>query len=41
MTMSSRFSIVTHTVPEGWPRADATFTFVTDGVESAAAQAKR
>ncbi len=32
--------VVTHTVPEGWPRADAPFTFVTDGVESAVAQAK-
>ena len=32
--------VVTHTVPEGWPREDAPFTFVTDGVESALAQAK-
>ncbi len=32
--------MVTHTVPEGWPRGDAPFTFVTDGVESAVAQAK-
>src|SRR5712692_6957474 len=32
--------VVTHTVPEGWPRADAPFTFVTDGIESAVAQAK-
>jgi dihydrofolate reductase len=32
--------VVTHTVPEGWPREDAPFTFVTDGVESAVAQAK-
>jgi dihydrofolate reductase len=31
--------VVTHTVPEGWPRADAPFTIVTDGVESAVAQA--
>jgi dihydrofolate reductase len=30
--------IVTHTPPEGWD--DAPFTFVTDGVESAVAQAK-
>jgi dihydrofolate reductase len=29
--------VVTHTVPEGWPRADAPFTFVSDGVESAVA----
>lgn len=32
--------VVTHTVPKGWPREDAPFTFVTDGVESAVAQAK-
>lgn len=32
--------VVTHTVPDGWPRADAPFTFVTDGLESAIAQAK-
>jgi dihydrofolate reductase len=32
--------VVTHTVPEGWPRDGAPFTFVTDGVESAVAQAK-
>jgi dihydrofolate reductase len=32
--------VVTHTVPEGWPRADAPFTFVTDGVASAVAQAR-
>lgn len=32
--------VVTHTVPEGWPRDDAPFTFVTDGVESAVARAK-
>ncbi len=31
--------VVTHSVPEGWPRADAPFTIVTDGVESAVAQA--
>jgi dihydrofolate reductase len=31
--------IVTRTVPAGWPRADAPFTFVTDGLESAVAQA--
>ena len=33
--------VVTHSVPDGWPRGDAPFTFVTDGVESALAQAKR
>lgn len=32
--------VVTHTIPTGWPRADAPFTFVTEGVESAVAQAK-
>src|SRR2546425_8527910 len=32
--------VVTHTVPQGWPHDDAPFTFVTDGVESAVAQAK-
>ncbi|MGH8905398.1 MAG: dihydrofolate reductase family protein [Egibacteraceae bacterium] len=32
--------VVTHEVPAGWPRADAPFTFVTDGVESAVEQAK-
>ena len=31
--------VVTHSVPEGWPRKDAPFTFVTDGVASAVAQA--
>jgi len=32
--------VVTHSVPDGWPRDDAPFTFITDGVESAVAQAK-
>lgn len=32
--------VVSHTIPEGWPRDDAPFTFVTDGVESAIEQAK-
>jgi dihydrofolate reductase len=27
--------VVTHTMPSGWPRADAPFTFVHDGVETA------
>jgi dihydrofolate reductase len=31
---------MTHSIPEGWPRADAPFTIVTDGVQSAVAQAK-
>jgi dihydrofolate reductase len=32
--------VVSHTVPEGWPREDAPFTFVTDGLDKAVAQAK-
>jgi dihydrofolate reductase len=32
--------VVTHSVPEGWPRPGAPLTFVTDGVESAVARAK-
>jgi dihydrofolate reductase len=32
--------VVTHEVPEGWPRPDSTVHFVTDGIESAVAQAK-
>jgi dihydrofolate reductase len=32
--------VVTHNVPPGWPRDGAPFTFVTDGIESAVAQAK-
>lgn len=32
--------VVTHSVPEGWPRDDAPFTFVTDGIERAIEQAK-
>lgn len=32
--------VVSHSVPDGWPRDDAPFTFVTDGVGSAVAQAK-
>ena len=31
--------VVTHTVPDGWPRDDVPFTFVTDGVEHAIALA--
>jgi dihydrofolate reductase len=27
--------VVTHSVPEGWPREDAAFTFVSDGIQSA------
>lgn len=32
--------IVTHSVPDGWPRGDTPFTFVTDGVAGAVRQAK-
>jgi dihydrofolate reductase len=32
--------VVTHSLPEGWPRDDAPFTFVTDGIERAVEQAK-
>jgi dihydrofolate reductase len=33
--------VVTHTVPDGWPRPDAPLTFVTEGgVEAAVSQAK-
>jgi dihydrofolate reductase len=32
--------VVTHTVPDGWPRGDRQITFVTDGVERAVEQAK-
>src|SRR4026209_2629453 len=32
--------IVTHQVPEGWPRPGSTVHFVTDGIESAVDQAR-
>ncbi|MCX4726725.1 dihydrofolate reductase family protein [Streptomyces sp. NPDC090052] len=32
--------VVSHSIPDGWPRADTPLTFVTDGVESAIAQAR-
>jgi dihydrofolate reductase len=32
--------VVTHQVPEGWPRPRSTVEFVTDGIESAVARAK-
>jgi dihydrofolate reductase len=32
--------VVTHQVPDGWPRPGSTVHFVTDGIESAVAQAK-
>ena len=30
--------VVTHHVPDGWPRPDSTGEFVTDGIESAVAR---
>jgi dihydrofolate reductase len=32
--------VVTHQVPDGWPRPDSTVEFVTDGIDSAVARAK-
>jgi dihydrofolate reductase len=32
--------VVTHDVPDGWPRPNSTVHFVTDGLESAVRQAK-
>lgn len=32
--------VLTHSVPDGWPRAGAPFTFVTDGIEAAIRTAK-
>jgi dihydrofolate reductase len=32
--------VLTHDVPGGWPRPDSTVHFVTDGIESAVAQAR-
>jgi dihydrofolate reductase len=32
--------VLTHAIPEGWPRPDSTVHFVTDGVESAVRQAQ-
>lgn len=32
--------VLTHHVPDGWPRPDSTVHFVTDGLESAVTQAK-
>ena len=38
--MGAPVVVVTHSVPEGWPREDAPFTFVTDGIERAIEVAK-
>ncbi|MDB5106336.1 MAG: Dihydrofolate reductase [Fibrobacteres bacterium] len=32
--------VVTHKIPEGWPRPDSTVHFITDGIESAVTRAK-
>jgi dihydrofolate reductase len=32
--------VLTHHIPDGWPRPDSTVHFVTDGIESAVQQAK-
>ena len=32
--------VLTHAIPDGWPRPDSTVHFVTDGLESAVRQAK-
>jgi dihydrofolate reductase len=32
--------VLTHHIPNGWPRPDSTVHFVTDGIESAVRQAK-
>jgi len=32
--------VVTHSIPDGWPRPDSTVHFVLDGIESAVKQAK-
>ena len=32
--------VVTHNIPDGWPRSNSTVNFVTDGIESAVRQAK-
>jgi dihydrofolate reductase len=38
--MGKPMVVVTHSVPDGWPRDDAPFTFATDGIENAIEQAK-
>ncbi|MEV0234105.1 deaminase [Nonomuraea sp. NPDC050786] len=38
--MGAHVFVVTHSVPDAWPREDTSFTFVTDGVASAVRQAK-
>jgi dihydrofolate reductase len=36
----ARYFVLTHAVPPEWARPDSPFTFVTDGIESALAQAR-
>jgi len=36
----ARYFVLTHSVPEEWVRPDSPFTFVTDGIDSALAQAR-
>jgi dihydrofolate reductase len=38
--LGSPVVVLTHRVPDGWPREDAPFTFVTDGIERAVAAAR-
>jgi dihydrofolate reductase len=38
--MGSPVVVVSHSVPEGWPRQNEHFTFVTDGIQRAIEQAK-
>jgi dihydrofolate reductase len=33
--------VVTHSIPDGWPLPDSSVMFVTDGIASALAQAKK
>jgi len=37
---NARYFVLTHSVPREWDRPDSPFTFVTDGIESALAQAR-
>jgi dihydrofolate reductase len=38
---NARYFVLTHSVPRAWTGPDSPFTFVTDGIESALAQAKK
>jgi dihydrofolate reductase len=39
--LGAKYFVVTHTIPQEWVKPGSPFTFVTDGVESAVAQAKQ